>query len=111
MTDLRKCIDAHSARALARHQIAGLAVDSGLDLVLCSDRTIDADIGWVFFYESRQYLDSRDERDRLMGNAPILVCCSGDVHLLGTTMPVEEYIENFRVSGDPYGGIATELGT
>jgi carbon-monoxide dehydrogenase medium subunit len=64
----------------------------------------------VFFYESRRFLDTGDERDRLMGNAPILVCCSGDVHLLGTTLPVEQYIENFRVSGDPYGGLASELG-
>lgn len=110
MTDLMKGIDAHSARGLARHQVATLAIDSGLDLVLCSERTIDTDVGWVFFYESRQYLDSRDEHDRLMGNGPILVARSGAVHLLGTTLPVGDYIENFRRSGDPYGGIATELG-
>ena len=103
-------IDVHTARGLARHQIATLAVDSGLDLVLRPELTAETDVGWVFFYESRRYLETRDDRDRLMGNAPILVGLGGDVHLLGTERPVEEYIDDFRRSGDHYGGIATELG-
>ena len=103
-------IDAHTARGLARHQIATLAVDSGLDLVLRPELTAETDVGWVFFYESRRYLETHDEHDRLMGNAPILVARSGAVHLLGTERPVEAYLDDFRRSGDPYGGIATELG-
>ncbi len=103
-------IDVHTARALARHQVAALAVDSGLDLVLQPERTLATDIGWVFFYESRRYLETGDEHERVMGNAPLLVCTSGAVHLLGTERPVEEYLDEFRRSGDPYGGIATELG-
>ena len=104
-------IDSHTARALARHQVASLAIDSGLDLVLEPERTMTVpDLGWVFFYESRRYLQTQDEHDKLMGNAPLLVCRSGAVHLLGTEHPVEHYIDEFRRSGDPYGGIATELG-
>ena len=103
-------IDAHTARGLARHQIATLAVDSGLDLVLCPDLTRETDVGWVYCYESRRFLDTRDEHEKLMGNGPILVTHGGEVHLLGTERPVDDYLDDFRRSGDPYGGIATELG-
>jgi Immunity protein 35 len=107
---VRERIDVHTARGLARHQIATLAVDSGLDLVVQHERTLDTDIGWVFFYESRRYLETRDPHEQLIGNAPILVCHSGAVHLLGTEHPVEHYLDEFRRSGDPYGATATELG-
>jgi hypothetical protein len=103
-------IDERTARGLARHQVATLAVDSGLELVLQPELTAETDVGWVFFYESRRYLETGDERERLMGNAPLLVCHTGAVHLLGTERPVEAYLDDFRRSGDPYGGIATELG-
>jgi hypothetical protein len=103
-------IDIRTARALARHQVATLAVDSGLDLVVTPDSTLATDVGWVFFYESRRYLDSRDVHDKLLGNAPLLVTRAGAVHLLGTERPVEAYLDDFRRSGDPYGGLATELG-
>ena len=103
-------INVHSARALARLEIATFAVDSGLDLVIQPELTATTDVGWAFFYESRTYLETRDEPDRLMGNSPILVTHAGAVHLLGTEHPVETYLDNFRRSGDPYGGIATELG-
>ena len=103
-------IDIHTARGLARHQVATLAVDSGLDLVLRPELTAETDVGWVFFYESARFLETRDHHDQLMGNAPLLVAHDGAVHLLGTERPVEEYLDDFRRSGDPYGGIATELG-
>jgi hypothetical protein len=103
-------VDVHTARGLARHQVATLAVDSGLDLVLRPELTASTDVGWVFFYESARFLETQDEHDRLMGNAPLLVTFGGAVHLLGTERPVAEYLEDFRRSGDPYGGIATELG-
>jgi hypothetical protein len=103
-------IDVHTARGLARHQVATLAVDSGLDLVLRPELTATTDVGWVFFYESKRFLDTGAPDDRLMGNAPLLVTHAGAVHLLGTERPVEEYLDDFRRSGDPYGGLASELG-
>jgi hypothetical protein len=38
------------------------------------------------------------------------VTLGGAVHLLGTERPVEEYLDEYRRSGDPYGATATELG-
>ena len=104
-------INAQTARAMARHQVATMAVDLGLDLVLLPERTMTTDVGWVFFYESRAYLESHDPHDALIGNAPLLIDArTGSLHLLGTERPVEAYLDDYRRSGDPYGGIATELG-
>jgi len=104
-------LNAHTARALARHQIATMAVDLGLDLVLQGDRTIESDVGWVFFYDSREFVETGDRAKALIGNAPLLVDRrTGATHLLGTELPVETYLDNYRRSGDPYGATATELG-
>ena len=104
-------INARTARALARHQIATMAVDLGLELVLQPERTIETDVGWVFFYESRDFVDTGDPRTSLIGNAPLLIDrVTGATHLLGTTRPVERYLDDYRRSGDPYGATATELG-
>jgi hypothetical protein len=104
-------INARTARAMARHQVATMAVDLGLDLVLLPERTMDTDVGWVFFYESREYTETGDPQHALIGNAPLLVDRrTGALHLLGTERPVEAYLDDYRRSGDPYGATATELG-
>ena len=104
-------IDARTARGLARHQVATMAVDLGLDLVLESEKTMDTDVGWVFFYNSREFVETGDPRASVIGNAPLLIDGrTGLVHLLGTERPVEAYIDDYRRSGDPYGATATELG-
>lgn len=104
-------INAQTARAMARHQVATMAVDLGLDLVLLPERTMTTDVGWVFFYDSRRFLESGDPKDALIGNAPLLVDGrTGSLHLLGTERPVEAYLDDYRRSGDPYGAAATELG-
>lgn len=54
------------------------------------------DVGWVFFYDSRQHLLSGDVRDALAGNAPVLIDrISGQVCPTGTAWPVEEYVAEY----------------
>ena len=104
-------VDVHTARGLARHQVATMAVDLGLDLVLEPEKTMDTDVGWVFFYNSREFVETGDPRHSVIGNAPLLIDGrTGLVHLLGTEHPVEHYLFEYRRSGDPYGATATELG-
>ncbi len=104
-------INAQTARGMARHQVATMAVDLGLDLVLQPEKTMETDVGWVFFYNSRQFVETGDEKHALIGNAPLLIDGrTGSLHLLGTERPVEAYLDDYRRSGDPYGATATELG-
>ena len=70
--------------------------------VILEDKTIEGAFGWVFFYESKNYIESRDYADMLMGNAPIIINKkSGEVHITGTAEPIEVYIEHYKQSLTP----------
>ena len=108
---MNPAVNAQTARALARHQVATMAIDLGLELCLQPERTLATDVGWVFFYDSRDFVETGDPTAALIGNAPLLVDrTTGAMHLLGTERPVETYLDDYRRSGDPYGATATELG-
>jgi len=77
--------DAKAARSVAQTHIAKLARDVGVDIVLVDDHTIEFSAGWVFFYESREYLEGGTVSSALAGNAPLIVGKKdGAVHLTGT---------------------------
>ena len=49
--------------------------------------------GWVFFYDTKAYADTRDPLQSSVGNAPIIVDeDTGQIHVTGTASPVEHYI-------------------
>jgi hypothetical protein len=52
--------------------------------------------GWVFFYQSRRYLDTGDFRHQLVGNGPVVVCDDGTVHPLGSALGPEGEIRDFE---------------
>jgi hypothetical protein len=61
------------------------------------------DYGWVFSYQSKQYMRSGDLREMLIGNSPILVDrYSGAALVLGSGLAVEAYVENYLACGDPF---------
>ena len=43
-----------------------------LECAIIEEQTIEKPYGWVFFYQSKQYLESDDIRGLLVGNSPIL---------------------------------------
>lgn len=66
------------------------------DLVLLKDGTMEREFGWVFFYQSKRYLETGNFSDILAGNAPLVVTKSdGRLHETGTAHPVEHYLERF----------------
>jgi hypothetical protein len=88
-------MDFETARAAAERYISDIQRQSGIDLAIT--RTLDFDVGWVFFYNSAKYLQTRSFRDALAGNAPIIVSkVDGSIHMTGTSEPIEHYIEKFR---------------
>ena len=69
---------------------------SKYDLVILTDHTREFELGWVFFYQSRRYIESGDYRDMLGGNAPIIVNKhDGSIHVTGTSYKIEKYIEEY----------------
>ena len=64
-------------------------------LVVVSER--EYDFGWVFFYNTKEYVDSGDPVLGLVGNAPLIVDrTDGQLYVTGTAHHLEHYIEEYR---------------
>lgn len=91
------------AKAVEYVQALGLDLEEGDALVVLDASTIERSWGWVFFYTSKLWLETREVRYVLAGNAPILIEReSGTMHVLGTARPIEAYIASYERTGDPH---------
>lgn len=67
-------------------------------LIVDDEQTIDKEWGWVFFYNSSEYLKSGNMDDALMGNAPFIVNKhTGDIIETGTAYDIEHYIREYEL--------------
>lgn len=70
-------------------------------LVVLDNQTIEKEWGWVFFYQSLEFIESGDFEDMLAGNAPYIVNRkTGELVVTGTSLPIEDYISNYEISLD-----------
>jgi hypothetical protein len=83
------------AEKIAREYIRSIVEDKSLAVEIIEDETIEKPYGWIFFYQSKQYLDTRDIRHVLVGNGPILVIKSGAVIHFPSAIPEDEAIRRF----------------
>ena len=90
-------IDQRTAAAIARGHLEREFPDG--DVVLDEDTTIQADWCWVFFFNTRAFLETGDLRHSLVGNGPLMVDKrSGVIRQAGTAHPVEHYLAAYRDS-------------
>jgi hypothetical protein len=62
-------------------------------LVLLDERTQEKPYGWVFFFNTRRFVESRDLVFALGGNGPVVVEReTGRITLLGSARPPEKEI-------------------
>ncbi|MDA9549707.1 hypothetical protein ACM43_35675 [Bradyrhizobium sp. CCBAU 45321] len=66
--------------------------------MMLSGQAIEIDEGWVFFYNTREFVETGKPSARLAGNGPIFVDRDGRIHQLPTSMPWEESLERLRKS-------------
>ena len=67
------------------------------ELVILDDGTITKEYGWVFFYQSKKYLETNDYRDCLAGNSPYIVNkYSGELVQTGTARPIDHYLRQYE---------------
>jgi len=65
--------------------------------VILKKHTVKRPYGWVFFYQSREYVASGDSRYMVAGNAPILVDrVNAEIRVTGTADPLEKYLEQYE---------------
>jgi hypothetical protein len=92
------------ARKIAQAYLKSIESGVGLELVLLDEATLEQSFGWVFFYNSRSFVETGNFSDCLAGSAPLIVSrVDGALHVTGTAFPIEDYISNFLATGDPHG--------
>lgn len=85
------------ARAAVYAYLAKLQAGRSYQLAVMEDRTRSEEFGWVFFYNTRQFVESGDVQWALGGNAPLIFDRrTGELHVTGTAHPIEHYIDEFR---------------
>lgn len=83
--------------AAAKSYIGSIKVHGGNDLVLLEDKTIERPFGWVFFYDSKKYLETGDYRDIVLGNAPIIVDRrDGSVYATVAGRPLDYHVAEYE---------------
>lgn len=91
-------LDFDAAHALAEKHVNRLR-ESGQDLVLNERQTQEHLFGWVFFYNSRDFVEKGDERTLLVGAGPFIVDReTGEIHEFGTGRPLEHYVREYEQS-------------
>jgi hypothetical protein len=86
-------IKAEEAERLARDTIRSLAGTNENDFSLQEEKTVEHSAGWVFFYNSLQYIQTGNPIYMLAGNGPIFVEKSGKVTILPSHSPLEESVQ------------------
>jgi hypothetical protein len=83
------------AKALAIRSLPDMSA-AGIDLVIVDERTIVKPYGFIFFYNSRQYLETRSFASSISGNGPIVVRHDGTVDALRSAAPSSQMIAAFE---------------
>ena len=67
------------------------------DIVLREDNSIEVELGWVFDYNTKRFLDTGDFEKMLWGNNPIFVeKKTGRVSFIRGDIPIEEALQEWR---------------
>lgn len=88
------------ARDIAIELIRRISGDATPPIQILEEHTVEREFGWVFFYESKEYLKTGNRDKKLLGNAPVLVDRNTGCGLFtGTGYEVEDYIEAYTALG------------
>jgi hypothetical protein len=85
-------ISSDAAMQIARAKVHELATLAGDDFALLPEATREIEQGWVFFFNSMDYVRTGDHLHALAGNGPLLVLRNGGVITLPSAVPWEDAI-------------------
>lgn len=87
-------ITIRTAEMIANQHITELQKNTGAPLQITKIQ--EELFGWVFFYESKEYLNTGNLSSMLAGNAPFIIDNqAGEICTLGTAHPAEFYIQEY----------------
>lgn len=97
-------IDRETAYQLVLATLSHLSLkmaEQGDSVIIIESSTIEKDYGWIFFYNSKKFIETKNSRHFLVGNGPIVVeKADGSVHKLGTAGGGKYQIELYEARRD-----------
>jgi len=91
-----KSMDFSAAEALARAEVNRLGDGVGVEFGLMADRTLEVEAGWVFFFNTVEFIQTRNRSAALAGNGPIYITTSGVLHHLPSAAPWEAALKELQ---------------
>jgi Immunity protein 35 len=65
--------------------------------IVIEKNTIEKPFGWVFFYNSKTFIETGESRYRLAGNGPVIVNKhNGSVEFFGASKPPLEFVAEYE---------------
>ena len=80
------------AKVLAERAVRAIADESNDEFGIVENETIDE--GWLFFYNSKDFIETGNFSSSLVGNGPIFVDRSGVVKTLPSAIPWQAAIKS-----------------
>lgn len=88
-------VDAARALEIARDTVA--AIEPPGSRILLPDRTVERSFGWVFFYTTKRYLESKSPEDLVPGDGPLVVHrTDGSIAFLSTSLSPLAAVEQYE---------------
>jgi hypothetical protein len=67
------------------------------DYVVVDESTIEKPFGWIFFYQSKKFLETGIFMHRLAGNGPVFVNkVTGEINFFGSLPPFEVILADYE---------------
>lgn len=86
-----------SAKKLAEEYYNSVFADVRGGVVLREEMTISTHYGWVFFCNTREFLETGSVLNVIPSSAPVLVdAASGAMHSFGTRFSVDHYLREYE---------------
>ncbi|HEX8404112.1 MAG TPA: YrhB domain-containing protein [Duganella sp.] len=92
-------VNCTAALKIARAKVDELGRMAGDAFDILTAETKEVKQGWLFFYNSADFIRTRDPMCALAGNGPLLVFRNGQVATLPTAVPWQDAIGQMSDSG------------
>lgn len=88
--------DLEDAYFLAHKRVEDLAQAAGDEFEILRELTVEVQQGWIFFYNTADFVRTNNFSSSLAGNGPVLVTHAGVVHELPSGIPWEEAVQKIE---------------
>ena len=95
-------MDFSQATMMAKDIVRSFGENAGCDFLICEDQTIEGELGWMFFYNTEDYIRYGRASDALIGNGPIIVFRDGRIQEVPSYISTENACRLIEAEYRPY---------